>query len=439
MTHCYKQNEKYYLYDTESGSFFVVDELIYKICNNLSLEGETEADIAEAKADIESLKAEGLIDAPAQILENQTRTEVKALCLHICHDCNLRCSYCFAADGTYRQEICYMTDEVAKNAIDFIIERSGKIKNLEIDFFGGEPLMNFDVVKNAVVYGKEQATKAGKVFKFTMTTNCMLLNQEKIEFLNAEMDNVVLSIDGRAEVHDFMRKTPNGKGSFDVAIKNAKAFVAVRGDKDYYVRGTFTKNNLDFAKDVEYLTQQGFNQISVEPVVLPDEDPLSLQESDLAEIYAEYDELANLYTLKRKDNETWFNFFHFMIDLEHGPCMGKRIRGCGAGAEYLAVTPKGEIYPCHQFADKPEFKIGDVFKKELNEDIRQVFINSTLIVKEDCKNCWAKYHCGGGCAANNLNFNGNIDVPYKMACEMFKKRLEASMHCYNEEKGENQA
>ena len=434
MIHSYKQEENYYLYDAESGSFFLIDQLIHDILAQNSLSGYSDKEVQEGRDEIEKLRIDGLIDGKKQNLVNQRKKVVKALCLHICHDCNLRCSYCFASDGTYRQEICYMSEEVGKNAIDFLIENSGDIKNLEVDFFGGEPLMNFEVVKSIVKYGRKKSVEKNKIFKFTMTTNCMLLDEEKIKFLNEEMDNVVLSIDGRKEVHDFMRKTPNGKGSFDVAIERALNFVKVRGEKDYYVRGTFTKNNLDFVEDIKFLQEKGFQQISVEPVVLPDVDPLSLQNGDLETIYGEYDKLTKMYTLWRKEEKKWFNFFHFMIDLEDGPCMGKRMRGCGAGAEYLAVTPNGDIFPCHQFADKPEFKMGNVFEKSLNAEIRDRFIDSTLMTKTNCESCWGKYHCGGGCAANNYNFNGDIDIPYEVACKLFKKRLECSMHCYHEEK-----
>lgn len=434
MTHTFEKEGCYYLFDTESGSLHKVDKLIFDIENGNDLSHYSKEDIIDAKNDLNKLREEGLYDVKNQPIEVNEENVVKALCLHICHDCNLRCHYCFAEGGTYMTSREYMSFDVGKNAIDFMIANSKNRKNLEIDYFGGEPLMNFEVVKQITDYAKEQGEKYGKKFKFTMTTNCLLLDDDKIEWLNKEMDNIVLSIDGRKEIHDALRKTPNGKGSYDIAIKNALKLRAVRGNKDYYVRGTFTSNNLDFDKDVLELAEKGFDQISIEPVVLPDTDKYSLKEKDLPEIYASYDRLSKIYHVYRKDNDKWFNFFHFMLDLENGPCIYKRIKGCGAGVEYFAVTPQGNIFPCHQFADKPQFKVGNVFDKVIDKNITKMFLESNLQTKKECNDCWAKYQCGGGCAANNYNFNGDIDKPYKLACEMFRHRLECSIHNYAVEK-----
>ncbi|MBR2070749.1 MAG: thioether cross-link-forming SCIFF peptide maturase [Clostridia bacterium] len=436
MTHAFEKEGRYYLFDTESGSLHKVDELCYDIEKGNDLSKYDPKDVQEAKEDIKALVDAGMYDTPCTPVEVREENVVKALCLHICHDCNLRCHYCFAEGGSYMTNRDYMSFEVGKNAIDFMILNSKNRRNLEIDYFGGEPLMNFEVVKQITEYAKEQGKIHGKSFKFTMTTNCILLDEEKIAWLNEEMDNIVLSIDGRQEVHDLLRKTPNGKGSWEIAIKNAKNLRKVRGDKDYYVRGTFTRNNLDFDKDVLELVENGFDQISVEPVVLKCTDKYSLREEDLPEIYSAYDRLSKVYTLYRKDGDKWFNFFHFMCDLDNGPCVYKRIKGCGAGVEYFAITPQGNIFPCHQFADKPEFCIGNVFDKKIDKSITSKFLNSSLQTKEDCVNCWAKYQCGGGCAANNYNFNGDIDTPYEISCKMFRHRLECAIHNYALEKEE---
>ncbi len=435
MTHTFIQEGRYYLFDTNSGSLHQIDKLIYDIVNNNDLSNYASKDIDEANADLAELRLDGTLDAPDVEVEVKEDNIVKAMCLHICHDCNLRCHYCFAEGGTYMTNRDYMSFEVGQNAIDFMIQNSGTRHNLEIDFFGGEPLMNFEVVKQITEYARSQEEKYNKSFKFTMTTNCLLLDDDKIAWLNENMDNIVLSIDGRKEVHDKLRYTANGKGSYDIVLKNALKVRAVRGNKDYYVRGTFTANNLDFDKDVMHLQSMGFDQISIEPVVLPDSDKYHLKEEDLPEIFASYDRLSQKYHVMRKgQGDKWFNYFHFMIDLDQGPCIHKRIKGCGAGVEYFAVTPQGNIFPCHQFADKPEFKVGNVFDKTIDRNITKKFLQSNLQTKEECRDCWAKYHCGGGCAANNYNFNGDIDKPYKMACEMMKKRLECSMHNFAVEK-----
>ena len=358
--------------------------------------------------------------------------EIKALCIHICHDCNFRCRYCFADEGAYHSAREFMSEETAKAAVDFLIANSGKRKVLEMDFFGGEPLMNLSVLKKTVYYAKEQAAKVGKKFLFTTTTNALLLNDETIKFFNEEMENVVLSLDGRKEVHDAIRKTVNGKGSFDYVIGNIKKFVSLRGTKSYYVRGTFTAKNLDFSKDVLFIADQGLDSISMEPVVtdLPD---LEIKEEHLPAIEREYETLCDEY-LKRYAEGKGFNFFHFNIDLEGGPCLSKRVSACGAGNEYFSVVPNGDLYPCHQFAGDKDFYMGNVRDGITRPDIREKFKNSCLFTRKKCGDCFAKFICSGGCNANNYHFNGDINEPYEMTCAMMKKRIECAMHILAEKK-----
>ena len=351
---------------------------------------------------------------------------VKALCLHIVHDCNLRCKYCFAQDGTYRGVKGFMSFEVGKAAIDFVIKNSGSRKNIEIDFFGGEPLMNFKVVKQITEYCKEQEQKTDKLFRLTITTNGMLLDDAKTEYINDNMVNVVLSLDGRKSVHDKMRFLPDGSGSYDRVVKNYEKFVSARGDKDYFVRGTFTRDNLDFAKDVLHIADLGFKQTSVEPVVAPPQANYSLREEDVPAICAEYETLAQAYMQAEKDGDG-FSFFHFMVDLEQGPCIIKRLRGCGAGSEYLAVTPAGDIYPCHQFADQVDFKMGNVLTGEFNTDAQEKFSGINVYTKPACKECFAKFYCSGGCHANACQANYDLNVPYEIGCKLQRKRLECAI------------
>lgn len=444
MVHCFsyvrKGSPRYFLWDVESGSLHNADKAAFLVCKNkygtLSPDEKEEferlgsKEIGEISAELSELETEGLLNAPENREELHSTGEIKALCLHICHDCNLRCAYCFAKDGTYNTPRDYMTFEVGRAALDFLFANSGNRRNLEADFFGGEPLMNFDTVKQIVAYGKEKAEAFGKNIKFTLTTNGVLLNDGAIEWLNREMDNVVISIDGRREVHDRLRVTPNGKGSFETALKNAKKFRAVRGDGRYYIRGTFTALNLDFSKDVLLLNDEGFDQISMEPVVLSEDSPFALKDTHLDCIFEEYDKLAEEYIDRRK-GEKWFNFFHYMIDLDNGPCVAKRLNGCGAGKEYVAVTPTGDIYPCHQFAGGDgKYKMGNVLSGEFDRGIQHIFEKVNVYSKEDCAKCPAKYYCSGGCAANSYNFNGDLNKPYKTGCEMTRKRLEASLAVY---------
>ena len=449
MVHCFTYTHEgkplFFAWDVESGSLHNVDEAAFLVCKNKfgeltdeerqKFDAVSDVEKREIEEELFKLESEGLLNTPETRVDLPFSGEIKAMCLHICHDCNLRCSYCFAKDGTYNTPRDYMSFEVGKAALDFLFAHSGNRHNLEVDFFGGEPLMNFDNVKKIVAYGKEKAKSIGKDIKFTLTTNGVLLNDAAIEYLNAEMDNVVISIDGRKEVHDKLRVSPNGKGSYDVALKNAKKFRAVRGDKRYYIRGTFTRNNLDFSVDALTLNDEGFDQISLEPVVLPDESPLAIHESDLEKVYEEYDKLSEEY-IKRRKGEKWFNFFHFMIDLKNGPCVAKRLTGCGAGKEYVAVTPTGDIYPCHQFAGGDgKYYMGNVLSGTFDRNIQKTFAGINVYSKEECNKCPAKYYCSGGCAANSYNFNKDLKKPYGLSCKMMRRRLEDSLAIYCIEHG----
>ena len=392
----------------------------------------SEEKIAEIESDIAALQRDGLFLCDEIKAYPIKSNEIKALCLHICHDCNLRCRYCFADEGAYHSEREFMSEETAKRAIDFLILNSGKRKVLEVDFFGGEPLMCLQTIKNVVAYAREQGEKSGKKFLFTTTTNALLLDDDAIDFFNREMENVVLSLDGRKEVHDAIRKTKSGKGSFDYVIENVKRFVKSRGDKSYYVRGTFTAKNLDFSKDVIFLADNGFDSISMEPVVT-DIDDLAIKDEHIPTVLDEYENLCDKYLDKYKNGEG-FNFFHFNVDLEGGVCLQKKVSACGAGNEYFSVVPNGDIYPCHQFAGDKDFYMGNVFDGKLDAKIREKFANSCLFTREECGDCFAKFICSGGCSANNYHFEGDINKPYKATCAMMKKRIECGMHVLAEKK-----
>ena len=371
-------------------------------------------EISEAVEEILELEAEGLLFAP-DIYENyvydfkKRRTVVKALCLHIAHDCNLACKYCFAEEGEYHGRRALMSFEVGKKALDFLVANSGNRVNLEVDFFGGEPLMNWDVVKRLVEYGRSLEPAYNKKFRFTLTTNGVLLNEEILEFANKEMSNLVLSIDGRKQIHDRMRPFRGGQGSYDLIVPKFQRAAESREQLNYYVRGTFTRNNLDFSEDVLHLADLGFKQISVEPVVAPPEADYSIREEDLPKLKEEYDKLA-AEMLRRKREGNGFQFFHFMIDLEGGPCVAKRLSGCGSGTEYLAVTPWGDLYPCHQFVGNEKFLMGNVEEGILREDIRDRFKCCNVYAKEKCRDCFARFYCSGGCAANAYNFHGDVNA-----------------------------
>lgn len=434
--YCRKGRDYHFLWDVESGSLNNVDKSAYTVAKNrYGTLSDTEkqyfdsldsAAIAEINSELDELERGGCLNSPPseRPVTAKPYGTIKALCLHICHDCNLRCRYCFAHDGTYDTARDYMSYEVGRSAVDFLIANSGNRTNLEIDFFGGEPLMNIDVVKAIVKYARTRETETGKKFSFTITTNCVLLNDELIEYFNKEMHNVVLSIDGRRTAHDNVRKTVNGKGSYDVILNNAVKLAKARGDKSYYVRGTFTRENLDFTEDVKCLREVGFDQISLEPVVLEAGNPLALTDEDIDIAVKEYERLAEYYLDSRK-GDNWFNFFHFMLDLENGPCVNKRLSGCGAGCEYLAVTPTGDIYPCHQFAGDKENLLGNVLNGDYNLSGR--YSHNIVNNKVDCATCPAKYYCSGGCMANNIHYAGDMNTPYSASCKMMRKRFELSL------------
>lgn len=430
MVHIFSYGTKNYIYDSGSGSLHECDCDTAAYAKAKYEGGQAPVLPAEKAAEIENdlkaLEDQGLIAKEEVKVFPPKTSELKALCLHICHDCNLRCRYCFADEGAYHSEREFMSEETAKRAIDFLIAGSGKRKVLEVDFFGGEPLMCLETIKRVVAYAREAGERAGKKFLFTTTTNALLLDDDAIDFFNREMENVVLSLDGRKEVHDAIRKTKNGKGSFDYVIENVKKFVRSRGEKSYYVRGTFTSKNLDFSKDVIFLADQGFDSISMEPVVteIPD---LAIGEEHIPQINREYEVLCDEY-LERAERGEGFNFFHFNIDLEGGVCLQKKVSACGAGNEYFSVVPNGDLYPCHQFAGDKDFYMGNVFEGRIDPEIREKFASSCLFTRKGCEDCFAKFICSGGCAANNYHFEGDLNKPYSVTCEMMKKRIECGMH-----------
>lgn len=442
MVHQYKNNGYNIVLDVNSGAIHVVDDVMYDVIEMFeehsaeeivtALSGKyKKTEIEEAIEEVNSLKDEGELFTKDSyenyIMDFKKRpTVVKALCLHIAHDCNLACRYCFAEEGEYHGRRALMSYETGKAALDFLIANSGKRRNLEVDFFGGEPLMNWQVVKDLVAYGREQEKIHDKNFRFTLTTNGVLLDDEIMEFANKEMANVVLSIDGRKEVHDHMRPFRRGDGSYDLIVPKFQKFAESRNQEKYYVRGTFTHHNLDFSEDVLHLADLGFKQISVEPVVAQPEEEYALREEDLPKLFEEYDKLAAQMVERKKAGED-FNFFHFMIDLEGGPCVAKRLSGCGSGTEYLAVTPWGDLYPCHQFVGNEKFLMGNVKDGITRTDIRDEFKCCNVYAKEKCRNCFAKFYCSGGCAANSYNFHGDIKDAYDLGCELQKKRIECAI------------
>ena len=457
MIHQYKSNGYNIVMDVNSGSVHVVDDIVYDmipLVEPLVTEGIKDADtikaavlnlanipypqeeITEAVDEVLELEKAGQLFAP-DIYENyifdfkKRQTVVKALCLHIAHDCNLACRYCFAEEGEYHGRRALMSFEVGKKALDFLVANSGNRVNLEVDFFGGEPLMNWDAVKKIIEYARGKEEEYNKKFRFTVTTNGMLLNDESIDFINNEMSNVVLSLDGRKCVNDAMRLTVNGKGSYDIFVPKFQKLVEKRRNgkyKEYYVRGTFTKNNLDFTKDVYHIADDlGFDQLSVEPVIAEETEPYALTEADLPKIYEEYEKLAVEMIRRKKEEGGCFNFFHFMINLDQGPCAIKRLRGCGCGNEYVSVTPDGDIYPCHQFVGHDEWKMGNIEDGSLDLSIKDRFACSNVYTKEGCKDCWCKFYCSGGCNANNYSFNKNIDKPVKLSCDIERKRVECAV------------
>ncbi len=436
MVHTFEALGVFVAVDVNSGAVHVLDKAAYDTLNRLIAAQGGRPDFSQRPADagpsweeLKVLAEEGLlfteddyIDPEAAALMQQD-SPIKALCLHVSHDCNLRCRYCFASTGDFGTgKRMTMSFETAKRAIDFVVEKSGSRRNLEVDFFGGEPLMAMDTVKRTVEYARSIEKERGKNFRFTITTNGVLLDDDVIEYVNREMSNVVLSLDGRPQVNDLMRPTVNGKGSYEIIVPKFQKLVAGRGTKDYYIRGTFTRHNLDFAADVLHFASLGFRNLSVEPVVSEPDKDWALREEDVPAIEAEYEKLA---AALRDHPEV--NFFHFNVDLSQGPCVIKRLRGCGAGCEYVAITPDGDIYPCHQFVGNDEYLLGNVFDGAVNKEISKKFAALNIYTREKCKTCWARFYCSGGCSASNLAVNGDIRVPHEIGCELERKRLECAI------------
>ncbi|MBE6985253.1 MAG: thioether cross-link-forming SCIFF peptide maturase [Ruminococcaceae bacterium] len=446
MIHCYKLGGLNIVLDICSGSVHVVDEVAYDIIEMYENKSQTQIldeilakydhvtteEVQECFTQIEDLKENGKLFSPdtfapmAGTLKQKTAGVIKALCLHVAHTCNLNCSYCFASQGEYQGERAIMSFEVGKRALDFLIENSGTRRNLEVDFFGGEPLMNFDVVKQLVAYAREREKECGKNFRFTLTTNGVLIDDDVIDFANREMHNVVLSLDGRKEIHDRFRVDYAGKGSWDRIVPKFQKLVKAREGRNYYMRGTFTHANPDFLKDIEQMLSLGFTELSMEPVVCAPDSPSALTQEDLPIVLQQYEALAQLM-LKRHREGKPFTFYHYMIDLKGGPCIYKRVSGCGSGTEYMAVTPWGDLYPCHQFVGEERFKLGDVFHGVSNHEIQDEFAACNVYSRPECHDCWAKLYCSGGCAANAYHATGKITGIYQYGCELFRKRMECAI------------
>lgn len=449
MIHQYKLGGKNIVLDVCSGAIHVVDDFAYDLIagflnkdkKTLTLElyekykseGDITLDeISECYDDIVELKNAGKLfcedsfSSMAGELKSRTSGVVKALCLHIAHTCNLNCSYCFASQGKYHGERALMSYEVGKRALDFLVENSDTRRNLEVDFFGGEPLMNFDVVKKLVAYARSIEKEKNKNFRFTLTTNGVLIDDDVIDFANREMSNVVLSLDGRREVHDRFRVDYSGKGSYDSIVPKFQRLVKARDGKNYYMRGTFTHYNPDFLNDIKAMLDLGFTELSMEPVVTSPYDPSALTEEDKEIVFKQYEELAELMLSRDKQNKP-FTFYHYMIDIKGGPCIYKRISGCGSGTEYMAVTPWGDLYPCHQFVGDEKFKLGDIWSGVTNTDIQNEFFSCNVYAREECRDCWARLYCSGGCAANAYHSTGSVKGIYKYGCDLFKKRMECAL------------
>ena len=448
MVHQYQLNGYNIVLDTASGSVHTVDEVAYDIIEMYKthspeqivktilerygdLPDVTEDEILDCIDDVKALEDAGKlfsVDEYEQLACNYKNNSkvIKALCLHVAHTCNLNCSYCFASQGKYQGDRALMSFEVGKRAFDFLIENSGTRRNLEVDFFGGEPLMNWDVVKQLVAYARSIEKEHNKNFRFTLTTNGVLIDDEVIDFLNKEMSNVVLSLDGRKEVNDHFRRDYAGNGSYDRIVPKFQKLVEAREGKNYYVRGTFTHNNVDFTNDLFHMADLGFTELSMEPVVCPPDDPYALTDEDMPKIFEQYEILAK-EMLKRKKEGSPFTFYHYMLDLKNGPCIYKRITGCGSGTEYMAVTPWGELFPCHQFVGDPKYSLGNIFDGVTNTEIQDEFRSCNAYARPECKDCWARLYCSGGCAANSYHATGSIGGVYKYGCELFKKRIECAV------------
>ena len=446
MIHCYKMGGLNIVLDVYSGSVHIVDDPVYDVIRAYETTSRdviyadvlkkyddvTADDLDECFNQIEELKAEGKLFCPdsykgmAGELKERSAGIVKALCLHVAHTCNLNCSYCFASQGKYHGDRALMSFEVGKRALDFLIASSGNRRNLEVDFFGGEPLMNFDVVKRLVAYARSVEKDAKKNFRFTLTTNGVLIDDDVIDFANREMSNVVLSLDGRKEVHDRFRIDYAGNGSWEKIVPKFQKLVNAREGKNYYMRGTFTHYNPDFLKDVEKMLELGFTELSMEPVVGSPDDPTTLTDEDMPIVLEQYERLAELMQKRRKEGKP-FTFYHYMIDLKGGPCIYKRISGCGSGTEYMAVTPWGDLYPCHQFVGEEKFRLGNVFDGVTNVAVQEQFASCNVYSRPECADCWAKLYCSGGCAANAYHASGSVNGIYKYGCELFKKRIECAV------------
>ena len=445
MVHQYKLNGYNIVLDTASGSVHAVDEVAYDIIEMYKSSSADEIiktitqkypdvtsdEVLECLDDIKSLEEAGKLysvdeyEGLACSYKNNSKV-IKALCLHVAHTCNLNCSYCFASQGKYQGDRAIMSFEVGKRAFDFLIENSGTRRNLEVDFFGGEPLMNWDVVKQLVAYARSIEKQHNKNFRFTLTTNGLLIDDEVIDFLNKEMSNVVLSLDGRRDVHDLFRKDYAGNGSYDKIVPKFKQLVEARGGKDYYVRGTFTHNNVDFTNDILHMADLGFTELSMEPVVCAPTDPCALTDEDMPKIFEQYEILAK-EMIKRKKEGRPFTFYHYMLDLKNGPCIYKRITGCGSGTEYMDVTPWGELFPCHQFVGDSRYSLGNIYDGVTNVEIQDEFRSCNAYARPECADCWARLYCSGGCAANSYHATGSINGVYKYGCELFKKRIECAV------------
>lgn len=441
MIHKFRQAGYNILLDVNSGAVHVPDDCAFDVLDYISppMSAEMPADLPEklprytaeelreAYGELYGLYAEGALfteDDYEKYSDTMVKSPIKSMCLNVAHDCNLRCEYCFAQTGDFGGERCIMSPETGRRAIDFLIENSANRENIELDFFGGEPLMAWDTVVETVRYARSVEKRHGKNFRFTITTNGLLLDDEKIDYINREMVNVVLSLDGRKEVTDRIRKTLNGKSAYDVIVPKFRKLVQSRGDKDYYVRATFTKYNLDFTDDVLHLRELGFEQLSAEPVVTDVSEPYAITEADLLRVFSEYDRLCEVMMNRDRDK---FNFFHFMVDLDQGPCAIKRLRGCGCGNDYVAVDPNGNIYPCHQFVGIDEWKMGNLYDGSFNNDIKSLFAATHVYSKQGCRDCWAKFFCSGGCNANSFIYEGDVKKPHGLSCEMQKKRLECAL------------
>jgi len=443
LIHKFKQGDNYFVLDVNTGAVHVVDELVYDILEDEKIRPKAEVmkalgnkydkdELSEAYDEIQELAEEGVLYSEDQYEEiakssMDDRDYIKALCLNIIHDCNLRCKYCFADEGEYHGHKGMMSYETAKKAIDYVVKRSGPRKNIEIDLFGGEPTLMMETIKKIVKYARDNEEKWGKSIRFTMTTNVTLLTDEMMEYLDKEMVNIILSLDGRKEVNDKVRVKPNGSGSYDDIVPKIKKMISKRSKgKTFYVRGTFTRNNTDFYEDVMAMINEGFRQISIEPVVLEDGHPLAIRKEDLPEIFANYDKLYEEMARRKKEGDE-FTFYHFNIDLQGGPCVYKRISGCGSGFEYVAITPQGDVYPCHQFVGNEDFKLGSIYDDSFDTELSRKFKEANIYNKPKCRDCWAKFYCSGGCQANNFNFNGDMREPYEIGCIMQKKRIECAI------------